>query len=371
MSNYQTRNRFFSKMVGFFLILTILAIFVIFHFASAKATIKIYGQIQEQDYKTLIEMLPENSQALATNQILGKILTQELETEISVDSEMTTSTATKAGGFVKLINQSSKDQTLIATTRLLSLDNKLYRLTEKVIVPKNSEIRAWAEADQEGENFVAPAGKMMIPGLFPAVQEKIYGQSEGFSMNGTPSYQVTENSLKNATEKLQAEVKAKFLEDINKTLADDLKINADHIFAKFETVTSSALGEKTAQTTIKQKANLTALIFSPTDLKKASHAKYQAELSSNSKLLEILPDFSYKITEVDLSTNQAIIETSFKAKVSVKQDILEINKDKLIGLTESEVNDYLSQFQVDKSEVEFFPFWVKKVPKFKDHIIIE
>lgn len=371
MSNYQTRNRFFSKMVGFFLILTILAIFVIFHFAAAKATIKIYGQIQEQDYKTLIEMLPENSQVLATNQIFGKILTQELETETSVDSEFTTVNSKRAGGFVKLINLSAKDQTLVATTRLLSTDNKLYRLTEKVIVPKNAEIRAWAEADQEGESFVTPAGKMMIPGLFPAVQEKIYGQSEGFSLTGTPSYQVTENSLKNAIEKLQTEAKAKFLEDINKTLADDLKISTDHILAKFETISSSVLGDKTPQTTIKQKANLTALIFSAEDLKKASHAKYQAELSSNSKLLEILPDFSYQVTEVDLSTNQAIIETTFKAKVSVKQDILEINKDKLIGLTESEVNDYLNQFQVDKSEVEFFPFWVNKVPKFKDHIIIE
>ncbi len=371
MSNYQTRNRFFSKMVGFFLTLTILAIFVIFHFAATKATIKIYGQIQEQDYKTLIEMLPENSQALAANQIFGKILTQEIESEISVDSDMTTSTTAKAGGFVKLINQSTKDQTLIATTRLLSSDNKLYRLTEKVIVPKNSEIKAWAEADQEGESFVAPAGKMMIPGLFLGLQEKIYGQSEGFSLNGTPVYQVTENSLKNAQDKLQTDIKNKFLEDINKTLADNLKISADHILAKFETVTSSALGDKSPQTTIKQKANLTALIFSPEDLKKASHAKYQAELSSNSKLLEILRDFSYKVTEVDLNTNQAIIETAFKAKVSVKQDILEINKDKLIGLTEKEVNDYLSQFQVEKTEVKFFPFWVNKVPKFKDHIIIE
>ena len=116
------------KMVGFFLILTVLAIFVIFHFAASKATIKIYGQIQEQDYKTLIEMLPENSQALATNQIFGKILTQEIESEVSIDSEMTTSTATKAGGFVKLINQSTKDQTLVATTRLLSSDNKLLPL---------------------------------------------------------------------------------------------------------------------------------------------------------------------------------------------------------------------------------------------------
>src|SRR3989339_562266 len=312
MSNYQTRNRFFSKMVGFFLILTILAIFVIFHFAAAKATIKIYGQIQEQDYKTLIEMLPENSQALATNQIFGKILTQEIE------SEMTTSTATKAGGFVKLINQSTKDQTLVATTRLLSSDNKLYRLSEKVIVPKNAEIRAWAEADLEGENFVAPAGKMMIPGLFPTLQEQIYGQSEGFSLTGTPIYQVTDNSLKNAQDKLQADVKNKFLEDINFALADNLKISADHIFAKFETISSSALGEKTPQTTIKQKVTLTALIFSPEDLKKASHAKYQAELSSNSKLLEILPDFSYKVTEVDLNTKQAIIETNFKDHIVIE-----------------------------------------------------
>ena len=371
MSNYQTRNRFFSKMVGFFLILTIVAIFVIFHFASAKATIKIYGQIQEQDYKTLIEMLPENSQTLATNQIFGKLLTQSVESETSVESEMTTSTTAKAGGFVKLINQSTKDQTLIATTRLLTPDNKLYRLTEKVIVPKNGEIRAWAEADQEGEDFVTDASKMMIPGLFPALQEKIYGQSEGFSLTGTPVYQVTADSLKNASEKLQAEIKAKFLEDINKTLADGLKISGDHILAKFETVSSSSLGDKSPQTSIKQTANLTALIFSAEDLKKASHAKYQAELSSNSKLLEILPDFSYKITEVDTGSNQAIIESTFKAKVSVKQDILEINKDKLIGLTESEVNDYLSQFQVDKTEVKFFPFWVNKVPKFKDHIIIE
>jgi len=93
------------------------------------------------------------------------ILEQSFETEISVESEFSSTNSSKAGGFVKLINKNNKDQTLIATTRLLSSDNKLYRLKEKVVIPQNSEIRAWVEADQEGEDFVGPAGKMIIPGL--------------------------------------------------------------------------------------------------------------------------------------------------------------------------------------------------------------
>lgn len=371
MSNYQTRNRLFSKLVAFFLFLTILAIFVIFHFAAAKATITIYGQIQEQEYSTLIEMVPENSQSLSSNQIFGKILEQSFESEVSVESEFSSTNSAKAGGFVKLINQSNNDQTLIATTRLLSADNKLYRLKEKVIVPKNGEIKTWVEADQDGENFVAPAGKMMIPGLFPALQEKIYGESEGFNLTSIPEYLVTEKSLKMAADKIKKDSEEKFLTEINNTLADELKINTNHIIAKYENIGGSNIGDKNPQTTLKQKITLNALIFSPEDLQKTSHNKYQAELSVNSKLLEILPDFSYTITEIDLEKKQAIIESKFKAKISVKKNILEIDKDKLIGLTESEVNDYLSQFQVDKSEVKFFPFWVKKVPKFKDHIIIE
>ena len=371
-AKYQNKHNIYGKIVAFFLILVVAAIFTIFHFALAKVTINVYGEINEEEYSALVEMLPENSENLSDESLFGKFLQKELELSATVPSEMTFTPSLKAGGFVKIINNYSQEQILVASTRLLTPDNKLYRLQSRVVVPAGQSLEVWAEADLEGATAESEASKMIIPGLWEGLQDKIYAESQGMYLKSQPNYQVTEASLLSASEKINTEAINTALTEFNALLAENLKINQSRLFISSENVSSSAIGEINPETSLTKKLKIYALVFDEEKLLQISKDKISKQLPSSQKLVEFLPEnFTYKILETDASKEQAIIEVKLKAKISSEQHLLDIDKDQLIGKTSEEINQYLDTFDIKEAEVEFFPFWVNKVPKFKDHIIIE
>ena len=83
----------------------------------------------------------------------------------------------KAIGNITIINESSLDQPLVATTRFLSEDGVLFRLKERVTVPSQGQIEAEVYADKEGESGNIGSSSFTIPGLSSSVQKLIYGES--------------------------------------------------------------------------------------------------------------------------------------------------------------------------------------------------
>ncbi len=368
----KNKTGIYTKIVGFFMFLTIVAIFVILHFALAKVTIKVVSPTTTESYSGLVEMLPENSLEATTENILGKIITKELELTTTVPTEPEAKSATKAGGYVTIINNYSQNQPLVATTRLLTPDNKLYRIQTGVTVPAGSSVEVWAQADEEGEQYIIGETKLTIPGLWSGLQDKIYAETKGFSLASEPIYQVTEDTLAAAQEKLATEAINQGLTAFNELLAKNLQIGKEQIFANYETLESSAVGEETAETSLKQKVTLYGLVFSPADLQAIAEKKFQDDLESNQKLTNLVPGtFHYQILEMYPEQGRAIIEVKLDGQVMSSQHLLKINKDELIGKTENDIREYLQQFNIESSEVKFFPFWIKTVPKLKDHIIIE
>jgi len=58
------------------------------------------------------------------------------------------------------------------------------------------------------------------------------------------------------------------------------------------------------------------------------------------------------------------------ATLDPSKDIFD--KNLLVGFTENDLKLYFSQFDsIKDTKIEFTPFWVKKVPILKDHIIIK
>lgn len=116
----------------------------------------------------------------------------------------------KAGGIVELINESTSGQTLVATTRLLSEKDVLFRLVDRVFIPAGGRLSARVEADQEGpEGDIAPS-RFIIPGLSPAAQQVIYAESSeamtgGIRFEGTP---LTQEEYDEARSELSVEAGA-------------------------------------------------------------------------------------------------------------------------------------------------------------------
>ncbi len=374
-SKIKTKNSIYVKIISFFLILTIGAIFLILHFALSKATITIFSRDENQNKQVVVALQSENTDNVANDAVIGKIINVELELEASAPSNSESIAAEKAGATVTIVNNYSKDQALVKTTRLLSTAGKIYRITENVNVPSKGQIKVWAEADQAGSDYVSePLDKMTIPGLWPQLQDQIFAQApDGFKQESRPGYNVTKENIDTAQNNLIAEAKKQGLAKINELLTADLKIDENRLYLKQEAISSSAVGDNSSLAKIKEKVKVYGLVFSVSDLYKLAENKFTSQLASDESIVEFLPDkYNYKISEIDVEKNTAILEVNLDAKIKSSSHPWLIDKSKLVGLNAEQIKEYLQgEFNISEAEVKFFPFWVHTAPKLKDHIIIE
>lgn len=367
------KNNFYSKLVSFFLVLTVIAIFVVLHFALAKVTIKINSQQEEKTNSVLVELKPEESGELSPDIILGKIINTEFEASASIDSQKQEVPGKYAAGYVTIYNNYSKDQSLVKTTRLLTPDKKLFRISESVIVPAGESIEVWAQADEEGEELVIGPTTFIIPGLWEGVQDKIYAETkEGMKLQTLPQYVVTQADLDQLQTDIKKQIEAEALTKINGVLPENLAIGPERLSLKFETTKSSHIGDISEKATLEQKVTAYGLVFSQADLIKVAQEKFKKELETEQSFVKFNEEnFSYKIMEIDLEKKEAILEATLSATVSSQNTKVDINKEKIAGLDKNGISEYLKSLGIDDFEIKFFPGWIKKAPKLIDHIIIE
>lgn len=86
-------------------------------------------------------------------------------------------TPVQARGTVKVINNYSRAQTLIRTTRLLTADQKLYRIDRTIRLQPGEQVEVPVYADKPGAEFVIGPTRFTIPGLFVDLQKYIYAES--------------------------------------------------------------------------------------------------------------------------------------------------------------------------------------------------
>ncbi len=373
MTKKSKKNTTYTKIVGFFLFLTIVAIFTVMHFALAKVTIKIYGKVDNKIEEVLIEMESENVLEKKEDSILGKIIKTEFDLETSIPSNQETVLSEKAGGYVIIYNNYSQNQILIATTRLLTPDNKLYRITERINIPAGEQVKVWAEADQLGEEYNIPPTSFIIPGLWEGLQDKIYAESkDGMNMQGVPKYLVSQESINQAQKNIKEQAEIQALKTINEKLSNNLKIDNRNLFMKFETLESSNINEESETTILKQHITAYGLVFSPDTLKEISETKFVQGLPDDQSLIKFFDDaFNYEIVDINPEKETAVLSVSLQADINSKEGSWDIEKNKLIGLTQEDIEKYLKGLKIEKYEISFFPIWVTKAPSLEDHIIIK
>lgn len=188
---------------------------------------------------------------------------------------------TKARGVVKIYNAySSSPQVLVANTRLLSSEGKLFRLTKQITVPGArveegkiipSFIEAEVIADQPGEAFNIPPSKFSIPGFEGTPKyEKFYGISEK-SMSGGYSGKVkvvSQKDLDQAREILMDGLKMQLLEELNAKIPSEFKILEEaKIFSLEKLEFSKKVDEPAENFEAKVKLSLKVVGFREEDLK--------------------------------------------------------------------------------------------------------
>lgn len=278
-------------------------------------------------------------------------------------------------GQITLYNKYNKSQPLVASTRLMSASGKLYRLKNAVTVPANSSVIADIYADQAKQEMVVGAETFTVPGLWEGLQDKIYGETKVDSVK----YQQKLRRIIGQHDIDQA------LVDIKRVILDKVKADADNTYNDYDqkmykldesTVTykvNGLVGEEKEQLPVSMTAVVEVVAFSSTSAEELVKNQVQSLLSAEKEFVGLRSDeTSYELQKFDSALAMAELAVTYKANVKYSDSYEIVDKHKIIGLSELQLDQYLKSIPGIKSyTVEFKPSFIRQVPSLVDRIEVK
>lgn len=282
----------------------------------------------------------------------------------------------KARGLVTIYNEyNSNPQPLVATTRLLTQDGKLFRLIKGVTVPgmtKNGEeskrglVEAEVVADQSGEDYNIGPARFTIPGFQNSGNNKyskFYAESAAAMTGGGDgagqSNFITAEDISSARSDvlvgLEDAIKQKIKEAAGEeALLLDEAVGEDEAVYKL----SNSEGDVADSFQITAGTKASAIVVNRKDLNdfvahmiaKAGEGELNIDGSS------ITLDFGKPNVDFNVGT----IDIKFHAigRISPEIDLLTI-KNEILGKNEEDLGEYLSTFKdIEKVEVDYWPSFI-------------
>lgn len=301
--------------------------------------------------------------------------------EVNIDDSYAISTqvvkTTKAEGRIKITNNTSAPQGLVASTRFVSdVTGDLYRLKETVNIPANSFIEAYIYADKETAKGESVGVKFTIPGLkSDEVRKLIYGESiSDINFNGVAKAVVTEEDISKATNVLEVKLKQAAMNALQEKVTSYVNYSILSDSFNFKIASTSLNGVKVGNEVdgirLSGKANATALFVNKDKILDVIKSNILSQnVSSNIvKIKESTLDYS--LYKMDLVNKLASLTISVDNYISYNVDQM-LNREDIAGM---DINDFYVYVQdknfASRAQVVSYPFWNKSLPKISNNIII-
>ncbi len=300
----------------------------------------------------------------------------------------------KAEGIIRVYNSySTSPQVLLATTRFVSADGKLFRTPIKSTVPGSTyekgkfvpgEIDIKVVADQSGEEYNIGPTKFSIPGFAGTDRyTKFYGESFEAMTGGFQEEvaKMTEQDLAQAEESLTKQAKKECEELLKSELqtgetASKFDYIPDNIQTEIvEKFSLASAGEETQEFKYQVKAQCQTLLFKKEDVRNFAKDMISYQLAQDKKLYEESLQIDYYPEITDVETGKTTVSLKISAKTYYDVDVYTF-KNALKDRTLLEAKLFLeNQPRIIKTSVKFWPFWVNKVPedlnKIKFNLVID
>lgn len=276
-------------------------------------------------------------------------------------------------GKVKLINNYNKNQPLVATTRLLSPDNKLFRIKEAVNIPAGGSVEVEIYADNPGPEMAIAPTRFSIPGLWAGLQDQIYAESqEKFVFQHKIKKYIKPSDLDLATKDMASHLLAQAQRQIMEQVGDDQLV----VFAEDPTRGSSTFDSKSGD--VKEDFNLSAtstIVFAYFPRQTAEEmlaAKLKLSVPDDKDLIasDRLP--TYTFLTYNPGSNTVSVRAEFNGLMALKGDAGIIDRAKLINLSRQQIEEYLDNFpEISSYELKLTPSFIDKAPSLVDRISVK
>ncbi len=359
-------------------IILILAFFSFWIYSNyPKVLVKVYP-VKKEVAKEIKVMAKGSGQLDIGNAVVaGKSVEVVIKKEVEFDATGETYGGDdgKAKGQVTIYNNySAASQPLVATTRVLSKEGKLFRLTEGVTVPGMSGDKAGAVtvsviADKPGEDFNIGVSTFTIEGFKGNLKyEKFEAKSVKAMIGGGTAdaskkvSMVTAGDIENARKKTLEELENSLDQEIGQQLGEGKKIIIDSAEMSIEKAQSSHKeGATTNKFAYSVEQKIKAIAFSKEEVDQVVVAELEKEIGSGYEL-DLKTQVGYKKGIADFNENSLTIYVEARTVAWPTIDLANV-KSGVVGNGEEKIKQFLINYEgLDRAEIIFVPSWMSMVP---------
>jgi|AntRauTorckE6833_2_1112554.scaffolds.fasta_scaffold00062_9 hypothetical protein len=366
----------YRKRAFFFITLTVLLLFAIFYFSFSKLTIAISPNEEVVNNNVLMDVYnDENNDTVRSNTSLnGNVMVIKSEAENTYKTSGEEIIGEEIVGTVNIINNYNQNQPLVATTRLLSPDDKLYRTRETVNVPANSSVEVEIKADEVGKDKAIGPTTFTIPGLWAGLQDDIYGESEeAFVYRTKTKNYVTVSDIDRAKEDLEETMISKAKQEANRMFDDRYYIlyDIDDGFNSFNTEVEA--GDEVSEFTLSGESQVVVVAFLKERAKSLAEDKLSLLVPGDKELKEFdESNLSYALDNYNLKDGTATVKINFSGLMTMDDNTEIIDRSQLVNLNREQIRKYLDSYpEIRNYTLDFQPAFLNKAPSLADRIEIE
>ena len=283
---------------------------------------------------------------------------------------------THANGRVVIRSRLYRAQTLIATTRLLTPDGRLFRLKEGVEVPPMGEVEAEIISDGTGPDNDIGDSAFVIPGLSPELQERFSVETVRPVSGGRRTVRlVTQADAEAAAAGLHAELAATLASSLRQeALSLGAPVSGEAIDSVLVSRTfSPGIGSESEEVEVTVTVRTTAVFFDRAALDLLAAARLGEIVPFGRQLLSVAREATaISVEKADLASGRANIRVSAIGTAVLSAEAPALKPEKVTGVTAESAVAYLEQVNgVASASVRISPFWVGRLPNAPERISVE
>ncbi|MDO8577481.1 MAG: hypothetical protein Q7R55_01270 [Candidatus Wildermuthbacteria bacterium] len=354
-----------TKVIASGSVLCAVLVFFSLHVWLARANVTVTPVSRDIVLEEMFSAEPGAASSVEKKTIPGTLLMQEQSGTKLFSSTGKENKETKAQGTIRVFNNQAKTQILIAQTRFISEEGKLFRSTSRITIEPEGFTDVAVLAAEAGSSYNIESSNFSLPGLLgSAIYTLVYGKSSQPMAGGgeTEVSVVTEADLRSAEESFTKELLGNAKDQLYKSAVAPMTVINESLREEVIKASSSVeAGAPISQFHVTGKVRVKALAFNQEELQSLAKEVIALLVQKEEKLQEQTLKVEQKSATFASITQKALLELEIQAKVY--QDIdREKLRSSLLGKSKAEVQQFLLDYsQIEKFEFAFFPFWKQTV----------
>ncbi len=358
----------YRKLSLFFIALTVLLLGSIFYFYVVSLTVEVTPKKERKSDKTsFVVVNQDNKDVLSSNKeaIEGAVEQIPIKEEGTFQATGAKVLGREITGKAIIYNNKNDKQILIATTRLMSPEGKVYRIKDRVEIPPNGKAEVGIYTDEPSEEMAIGPTRFTLPALWSGLQDKVYAESkEAFVYNTQVEKYIQQIDI----DKGLQDLKASMVDKVARQFGDNYK-GYDKVISEIDKNSlnvnkSNEAGDKVDQFTIELSANVNVVAFKKSHAEQLAEGKFLSKAPTDKKVLGLdQNETEYSLSNTDFKSGEAVVEISYVGFLAARKGDALVEKDKLVGLNEAQIKTYLSNTDnFSDFKISFSPPFMKKAP---------